>query len=92
MDILCFTIDGASASNKPICSKCKFYIPAIYNEQYDIGSYMGRCSKFTEVDKSSQEIVYRFAVKARFNEFDCGSEGKHFSNDASGGENTIGML
>lgn len=83
---------GAFASNKPLCSKCKFYIPAIYNEQYDMGSYMGRCSKFTEVDKDSQAIVYRFAAKARCNEYECGSEGIHFSNDTSGGENTIGML
>lgn len=83
---------GTFASNNRLCSKCKFYVPAIYNEQYDMGSYMGRCSKFTEVDKGSQEIVYRFAVKARFNEYDCGSEGKYFSNDTSGVDNTIGLV
>ncbi len=83
---------GAFASKNRLCSKCKFYIPAIYNEQYDMGSYLGKCSKFTEVDKGSQEIVYRFAVKARFNEFECGSEGKYFANNTHGGENTIGLV
>jgi hypothetical protein len=82
----------AFATKNRVCSKCKFYIPAIYNEQYDMGSYMGRCSKFKEVDKDSQAIVYRFAAKARYNEFECGSEGKHFANDSSGGENTIGLV
>uniref|UniRef100_A0A6C0LQA9 Uncharacterized protein n=1 Tax=viral metagenome TaxID=1070528 RepID=A0A6C0LQA9_9ZZZZ len=80
------------AANNRVCSKCKFYVPAIYNEKYDIGSYLGRCSKFTEVDKSSQSVVYRFAAKARCNEFECGSEGKYFANDTSGGENTIGLV
>jgi hypothetical protein len=79
--ILVFAIMAySSGSMKRICSKCKFYIPATYNEGYDIGSYLGRCSKFTEFDKYTQETVFRFAVKARFHESECGSDGKYFSN------------
>ena len=66
-------------SNKFIvCNKCKHYIRPIYNEKYIIGNYLGKCSKFMEIDMENSELRYKYAVKARFYESNCGSKAKYY--------------
>ena len=74
-------IVSISKNTKLICSNCKNYIRPIYNEKFEIGNYLGKCSKFMEIDTLTNELKFKYAVKARLYESDCGSSAKYYEED-----------
>ena len=59
-----------SVNRKNICSDCKFYIP---NKM--------KCVKFGETDIVTGKTDYEFAANVRFNDSECGKQGRYFEKN-----------
>jgi hypothetical protein len=61
---------------KILCNNCKHFVPSVYKDQYALGGYNGKCSKFITIE--GEEIDYAYTIVVRKEEDKCGIEAKHF--------------
>ena len=61
------------------CQHCMFYIKPFFNDKYEIGNYLGKCSKFIEMDSYTNQSHYKYALQVRANENECGQQGLYYN-------------
>lgn len=59
------------------CNQCKHFIQPMMKDDYYVGDYFGKCNKFMVIDQSN-ELKYRYALRARSFEYFCGKKGRFF--------------
>jgi hypothetical protein len=61
------------------CQHCIFYIKPFFNDKYEIGNYLGKCTKFIEIDSYTNQSQYKYAIQVRENENECGEDGIYYN-------------
>ena len=64
----------------PSCKDCIHFIPDKYNLKY--ASQSSKCKQFGKKDVVTDKITYQYAYTCRVDESLCGTNGKHFKQDA----------
>lgn len=76
--LIMFSIMGVASTRIRPCYTCKHYLPSTVGGKYDIGSYLGKCSKFEFIEDDTKELNYLYTIMARTYEHRCGKEGKYY--------------